>query len=178
MTEESGLSRVNMSLSDKKKVFAIELASSPSDPLEAAVTAHDGDRGMALACYMDWYNDAEIRAYMKSHTSLTGDDDEETPSQKTIIKDIYRMTKGRFISDKDKLAAYQAICDIEGYIQPKHQTNIQVNTNVQKNVMTVESFGSDDQWKLSLKEQQAKLMDSSKDPEAQDTIDAYAKDKA
>ena len=139
-----------------------------------ATKALEGDRNQAILVYMDWYNDPMIAAFMERHCGLT-EDESSTPSREQLIKDIYKMTKGRHTSDRDKLTAYSIICDIEGHIQPAVQTNIQMNTNVQKNVMVVESHGNDDQWKGSLIEQQKQLMDSSKDPEAQETIDAYAK---
>jgi hypothetical protein len=143
-----------------KIAFAAELlkiGNNPNEAFKAALTIFPNDTSLALKAATHWINDPIVVAE-KSRLSENVDEKEFLPTRSDLARRVWdKMQLTPFPDDFAKLAKLYG--EIMGFIEKPQQNSTNVNI-VQNKVMIVKDHGTDDNWKDSLKIQQAKLIDA------------------
>ena len=147
----------NVTETENKRRFAVELLKSPSDPFKAALAVFAPDTGTAMAKASVWPSDPEVKGYMTEALEEVGDM-HFLPGKADLSRAIWDIVANNTLSVDDRLKAMRLYGDLRGFIE-KQGTIINNNNNMTSNkVMLVKSHESNEAWEQKLVQQQQGLI--------------------
>jgi hypothetical protein len=147
-----------------KTQFAYELLKAnipPNDTINAfkvALEMFPGDTALALQVSQEWTRDSFVKAERERFADELGDL-AFLPSKADLARAIWdkaNATTG-YICTEDFTKLMRLYAEVRGFIE-KPGLNVQTNVNVNNRVMVITDHGTDEEWALKVKSQQARLI--------------------
>ena len=146
-----------------KKAFAGSLLKYPTDPIKAAIEVFGAANNYRVVkASQDWVHDPLV---LTTQTELIKEFGEDTflPSKLTLARRIFELGEKTTATVGERLAAFRLYADVRGFIEKQAVVDNRSITVNQNKVMVVRDYGTDEQWELQVKSQQAKLVSEARD---------------
>jgi len=137
-----------------KAAFAEAWLHFPSDPHKAAQSVCT-NTAISYRMALDWVFDPYVKECQEKLIKDRGED-YYLPNRTLLVRRIMEIGEDKTHTAKDRLAAYKLVAELRDFMpKPEQNTNIQINQN---RVMIVKDHGTDEEWRLKIAAQQAKLV--------------------
>lgn len=144
-----------------KSAFAAALLRTPHDAFAAACSVFGTDTARALTVANSWVYDTDVLQFQADMIKEFGED-AFLPSKLTLARRIYDLGNDVRAELRDRLAAFKLYAELRNFIEKPAvvQNNVTVNQN---RVMVVRDHGTNDEWAVKVRSQQARLIEHARD---------------